>query len=246
MTRVLILGGTCEARALAAGLEPAGDIEVVSSLAGRVREPLLPSGQVRVGGFGGVDGLVRWLGDNRVDLIVDATHPFAARMTQNAAEAAARVGVPMVALQRPGWLGAEREGWTAVDDVESAAAVLPQLGTRAFLTIGRQGVHAFAGLDALWFLVRAIDPPEGPVPPNSELIFARGPFTVGAETALIRRHRIDVLVTKDSGGQATAAKLDAAAALAIPVLLVRRPTLPPGIEVVDDVAGAVSWIESIT
>lgn len=244
MKRVLLLGGTGEARALATALERSTDIQVVSSLAGRVRDPLLPIGDVRVGGFGGAEGLAKWLGDHSVDGIVDATHPFAAQITRNALEAAARVEVPIVVLRRPGWSRMGRQDWSTVRDVDAAAALLPELGTRAFLTIGRQSVHSFAAVRTMWFLVRAIDPPEGPMPPHSQLILARGPFSVAEEAALMRRHRIDVLVTKDSGGAGTAAKLDAAAELGIPVLVVRRPPLPSGASTVADVEEAILWIES--
>ncbi|MGZ3143691.1 cobalt-precorrin-6A reductase [Lentzea chajnantorensis] len=227
---ILILGGTGEARALASR------VTAVSSLAGRVREPRLPAGQVRVGGFGGVDGLAQWLRDNDIHAVVDATHPFAARITANAFEACQRVGVPLLVLRRPGFT--PRPGWTRVDSVADAAAALP--GERVFLTTGRQDLAEFAGCPQ-WFLARMVEPPEPPMPQRIEVLLSRGPFTVEGELALMREHRIDVLVTKDSGGAMTSAKLDAAERLGLPVVVVRRPPLPP-VEAVATVDEAVSWL----
>lgn len=246
MPRILILGGTGEARALAAALTEIPDIQLVSSLAGRVANPTLPAGEVRTGGFGGVDGLAHWIREQSIDAIVDATHPFAAQITKNAAIAAERCGVPLVVLRRPEWQAPGNGRWHVVGDTESAARVLPSLGWRAFLTIGRQGIDAFADLDTMWFLVRSIDPPEGKMPSRSELALARGPFSVAGETSLMRRHRIDVLVTKNSGGEQTAAKLEAAECLDIPVVVIERPPLPAGVATVDDVSGAAAWIAAIT
>lgn len=246
MARILILGGTGEARALAAALADVPGVEAVSSLAGRVRDPRLPVGDVRIGGFGGADGLAEWLRAHPVDAIVDATHPFAAQITRNAADAAHRRGIPLMVLRRPEWSPRPGEHWHGVADLADAAELLPDLGTRAFLTIGRQGVDAFADLRALWFLIRAIDPPDGAMPPQSTVLLARGPFAVADETALMREHRIEVLVTKNSGGGQTDAKLDAARALDVPVLMIRRPPVPPATATVDDVAGAVAWIGALT
>ncbi|AOW92693.1 cobalt-precorrin-6A reductase [Rhodococcus sp. WMMA185] len=244
MARILILGGTGEARALAAALDENPHIEVVSSLAGRTRDPRVPVGEVRVGGFGGADGLGKWLRANPVDAIVDATHPFAVRIAANAVEVAKRCGIPILVLRRPAWVRRAGDDWHEVADVGEAAQLLPQMRSRVFLTVGRQGVEAFAALSSLWFLIRAIDPPDAAMPARSALLLARGPFTEAAEAALMREHRIDVLVTKNSGGDQTRAKLDAARALGIPVVMVRRPPLPSGVPTVDDVAGALAWIGS--
>ncbi|MFC9556502.1 cobalt-precorrin-6A reductase [Rhodococcus sp. NPDC056960] len=246
MARILILGGTGEARALAGALADMPGVEAVSSLAGRVRAPRLPVGDVRVGGFGGADGLAEWLRGHRVDAIVDATHPFAARITTNAADAADRCGIPLVVLRRPAWSSRPGDNWVDAANLAAAAGQLPDLGTRVFLTIGRQEVDAFAGLYAQWFLVRAIDPPDVAMPPQSTLLLARGPFAVADEIALMREHRIDVLVTKNSGGTQTDAKLDAARELGVPVLMVRRPPLPSAAATVEDIAGAVEWIGAVT
>jgi precorrin-6A/cobalt-precorrin-6A reductase len=234
---VLVLGGTAEARRLAAGLVEESGVRIVSSLAGRVREPLLPPGEVRVGGFGGAGALAAWLRERGVVAVVDATHPVAARMSANAAAATAAAGVPLLVLRRPGWT--PEPGWTVVDSLDAAAAALPALGERAFLTTGRGGLAAFAASDR-WFLVRSIDAPEPPAPRRMQVLLARGPFTVEDERDLLRTHAIDVLVTKDSGGPA--GKLEAARAEGVPVLLVARPPVPPGVEMVDTVAGATGWV----
>ncbi len=241
---VLILGGTTEARALATALAAWPDLRVTTSLAGRVTTPARLAGEVRVGGFGGAAGLGAWLREERVDAVVDATHPFASVMSEHAAQAAAGSGVPLVALRRPGWSAGPGDVWHDVGSLPEAGGLLPQLGQRVFLTTGRLGLAAFAGLD-LYFLVRSVDPPEPPMPRRTEVLLARGPFTVTGETELLRTHRIDVLVTKDSGGEATAAKLVAARELGIPVVVVRRPPAPAGVTCVPDVEGALTWLRSV-
>ncbi|MFE2987688.1 cobalt-precorrin-6A reductase [Streptomyces sp. NPDC059262] len=239
---VLILGGTTEARRLAQALT-AGHPgwRVTSSLAGRVARPLLPEGQVRTGGFGGADGLARALRELQVDALIDATHPFAGTISFHAAQAAAMAHVPLLALRRPGWVPAADDDWHHVNSLEEAATALPSLGTRAFLTVGRLGLPPFASIDDVHFLIRSVDAPEPPLPPHSEVLLGRGPFTPDGERELLRTHRIDVLVTKDSGGEATAPKLVAAREARIPVLVVRRPQVPAGVAVVGSVAEAVEW-----
>ncbi|MEU7904549.1 cobalt-precorrin-6A reductase [Actinoplanes sp. NPDC049118] len=238
--RVLVLGGTTEGRALASTCAAVPGLEVISSLAGRTSAPLLPAGEVRIGGFGGVDGLVAYLRAESVDAVVDATHPFAATITGNAAAASSLAGVPLLVLRRPGW--AERPGdvWHRVATLPAAAAALPALGERVFLTTGRQGLAAFAGVDACWFLSRSVQAPVAPVPRRLEVLLDRGPFTAEGERALLARHRIDVLVTKDSGG--SAAKLDAARERGIPVVMVDRPPLPRSVTVAATVEAAAEWL----
>ena len=226
--RVLVLGGTAEARALAARLEARGD-HVTTSLAGRTRHPRLPAGEVRTGGFGGVPGLTTALAD--VDVLVDATHPFAATMTEHAARASSRAGVPLIVLRRPGWTEGPGDRWTRVPSLAAAAAAIPG-GARVLLATGRQGVGAFVDVDA-WFLVRAIEAPEE-LPLRHELVLARGPFALADERALLDAHAITVVVAKDSGG-ATEAKLVAARERSLPVLLVDRPPLPDGVTAVGSV-----------
>ncbi|MDO0924735.1 cobalt-precorrin-6A reductase [Streptomyces sp. TG1A-8] len=232
---VLVLGGTTEARRLAAALTAHPGVRVTTSLAGRVTRPGALEGEVRTGGFGGAAGLADWLRAHEVDALVDATHPFAASITANAARAAAATGVPAVVLRRPGWRPGPGDTWHPVPSLEAAADVLPRLGRRVFLTTGRLGLAAFARPAGLHFVIRSVEPPEPPLPPGSEVLLARGPFTVADETELLRAHRIDVLVTKDSGGGATAAKLTAARDLGLPVVVVRRPPLPDGVQAVPDV-----------
>ncbi len=223
MLTVLVLGGTSEARALAAALVGQPGLRVISSLAGRVRDPVRPAGEVRVGGFGGAAGLADWARTEGVGAVVDATHPFAEKISAHAVAACAQIGLPLLRLARPGWQAEEGDDWHYAATLVDAAAMLPALGTRVFLTTGRQGLPAFAGLDTLWFLIRCVDAPQGPMPANREVLLARGPYQRAAELALMRRFVIDVLVTKDSGGPLTAGKLAAARDLGIPVVMVRRP-----------------------
>ena len=222
MRRLLILGGTGEAAMLARHLTDRPDLDVVSSLAGRVASPALPIGAVRVGGFGGVEGLKAYLVEQRFDVVIDATHPFAARMSLNAAEACRQVPVPLLGFVRPAWEPEPSDRWLPVADMDAAAA---QCRGRVFLTVGRQELAPFAGCDA-WFLIRTIDPPGGSLPPRHALLMARGPFTLAAEIDLLRANAIDLIVSKNSGGPATYAKIAAARALGLPVVMVERPARP--------------------
>ena len=196
---------------------------------------------MRIGGFGGVDGLRRWLRDEHVDAVVDATHPFAATISANAAQAAGRAGVPLLVLRRPGWDA--DPSWDTVPDIASAAAVVKSWpGEGVFLTTGRRDLGAFAADAGHRFLVRTVDPPDGPTPLRMTLILDRGPYTVEGETRLMREHGVGLLVTKDSGGPMTAAKLTAAGDLGVRVVMVARPPLPPGAPVVATVAEARDWL----
>ncbi|MPY54759.1 cobalt-precorrin-6A reductase [Streptomyces acidicola] len=239
---VLVLGGTTEARELAASLATRLGVRVTTSLAGRVSRPAAQAGDVRIGGFGGAEGLAAWLREHEADAVVDATHPFATAITANAARAAAATGVPAVVLRRPGWRPGPGDRWHSADSLPEAATLLPSLGRRVFLTTGRLGLAAFADLAQTYFLVRSVEAPELPLPRHTEVLLARGPFTVDGESALLSEHRIDVLVTKDSGGEATAAKLVAARDLGLPVVVVRRPPLPPGVTAVPGIPQALSWL----
>jgi precorrin-6A/cobalt-precorrin-6A reductase len=238
--RVLILGGTGEARELAAGLRAAGT-DVLSSLAGRTRQPRLPDGPVHTGGFGGPDGLAAFLRDEAITHLIDATHPFADVITANAALAASDAGVPRLVLRQPAW--PLDPSWdTAADISEAAGTVRSWPGEAVFLTTGRRDLAVFAADGGHRFLVRAVDPPEGPVPPRMTLILSRGPYTVAGESALLRDHRISLLVTKNSGGPMTAAKLQAARDLGVQVVMIRRPPLPPGSRVAATIPEALNWI----
>ncbi|MBO1333606.1 cobalt-precorrin-6A reductase [Streptomyces sp. VRA16 Mangrove soil] len=238
---VLILGGTTEARRLAATLHPR--VRVTSSLAGRVAAPRLPAGEVRIGGFGGPEGMARWIGQHAVDAVIDATHPFAERISFNAAGATATAHVPLLALRRPGWVPVAGDDWREAASLDEAADLVRGLGGRVFLTTGRTGLAAFAGIDDAFFLVRSVDASEPPCPPHMEVLLDRGPFTLEGERELIARHRIDVLVTKDSGAAATAAKLTAAREAGIPVVVVRRPPVPQGVAVAATVEEAAHWVQ---
>ncbi|WP_395575978.1 cobalt-precorrin-6A reductase [Streptomyces sp. BK79] len=243
---VLILGGTTEARRLAAELAERPCVRVTTSLAGRVTRPGSLAGEVRTGGFGGAEGLAAWLRGRHVDALVDATHPFAGTITANAVRAAAATGTPAVILRRPGWQAGPGDLWHPVASLAEAADALPALGRRVFLTTGRLGLAAFAHLSGLHFVARSVEPPEPPLPPDTRVLLARGPFTPAGERDLLRAHRVDVLVTKDSGGAATAAKLTAARQLALPVVVVRRPPLPEDADavahVVADVPAVLEWL----
>jgi precorrin-6A/cobalt-precorrin-6A reductase len=219
--RVLILGGTAEARALAAALHARGD-DVLTSLAGAVPEPLRPAGQTRIGRLERPGDLERLAAG--FDAVVDATHPFATEISHLAARAA----VPLLRLARPPWRERPGDRWTRVPGLAAAARAIPA-GARVLLTTGRRDLAAFAPVAHAWFLIRAITPPEPPLPPRHELLLDRGPYTVAGERALIDRHAIDLLVTKDSGGQATEAKLTAARERGLPVIVVDRPPPPPGV-----------------
>jgi len=196
-----------------------------------------------VGGFGGADGLARWLVDERVEVVIDATHPYAERIRSASVQAAAATGLPHLRLERPGWTAQAGDRWLRVADFAAAASTMAEIGRRVFLTTGRQHLDAFMHLSDLWLLARVVDEPDGPVPANMELVRDRGPFTVESETELLTRHRIDVVVTKDSGGGYTAAKLVAARRLCLPVIIIDRPTPIAAPAVVSTVAEALSWLD---
>jgi precorrin-6A/cobalt-precorrin-6A reductase len=231
MTRILILGGTGEARALAGRLAARG-FGVTLSLAGRTRAPALPDCDVRVGGFGGAEGLAAYLRGERVAVLVDATHPFARRISANARAAAERAGVPLLVLARPPWVAVPGDRWTEVTDMAGAAAALGAVPRRVFLAIGRQEVAAFRAAPQHRYLVRSVEPAaEGDMPDGAVGILARGPFDVAAEARLLRAHGIEVVVAKNSGGDATYGKIAAARALGLPVVMVAREGVPGAVSV---------------
>ncbi|GAB2749328.1 cobalt-precorrin-6A reductase [Salinifilum aidingensis] len=242
--RVLLLGGTGEAKQLAHLLDEHDSFHVVSSMAGRVRDPQLPAGEVRIGGFHGAEGLAGWLRDNAIDAVVDATHPFAAKMSASAAQATRETGVAAVVLRRPGWRQRRGDVWHRTPTLDGAAQLLRGLGRRVLLTTGRRSIGAFAGLDAHHFVLRCVDPPEPPVPAHLEVVLDRGPYTVEQEHSLLRSHRVDVLVTKDSGGSMTSAKLTACRELGVPVVLVQRPPVPSGLASAETPEAALEWLRA--
>lgn len=244
-TRLLILGGTTEARRLAERLADRDDLAVTLSLAGRTLDPVKMPVPVRTGGFGGVAGLVAYLGQNAVDGLVDATHPFAAQMSRHAAEAAALAGVPLVALRRPAWEAVEGDCWTEVDSVADAAAALGDAPCRAFLALGRQELAPFEALPQHAYLVRSVDPVEPPLAvPDAVYVTARGPFGVEDDVRLLAEHRIDVVVSKNAGGEASSAKIAAARRLGLPVVMVRRPAVPD-VRAVATVDEAEVWVDHL-
>ncbi|HWI06513.1 MAG TPA: cobalt-precorrin-6A reductase [Solirubrobacteraceae bacterium] len=242
MATVLVLGGTGEARALAAALHEQAGVRVVSTLAGRVADPRLPAGEVRVGGFGGPAGLAGYIAAERVDAVVDATHPFAERMSSSAQEACAAAGTRLLRLERPPFDRDPQIDWREAGSLEQAAALLPAAGRRVFLTTGRQGLAAFAGVGGAFFLIRCVDAPDPEaLPPDHAIVLDRGPFTLEGELGLIDEHALDVLVTKDSGGEMTQAKLAAARARGLPVIVVARPSRPAA-QTVCSVQEALAWL----
>jgi precorrin-6A/cobalt-precorrin-6A reductase len=240
---VLILGGSTEAAELARALAPRDDYDVIVSYAGRTRVRTSTPGEIRVGGFGGTDGLAQYLSTHGIDVVVDATHPFAAHMPQHAADACAATAVARLRLCRPAWSPVRGDRWHDVSNLDAAADFLVSLGERrVFLTTGRQELAPFARVPESWFLVRAIEAPATMPLPRATVVLARGPFDERAEHALMAEHRIEVLVAKNSGGTATAPKLAAARALGIPVVMVTRPPGPKGphAATVDD---ALAWLD---
>jgi precorrin-6A/cobalt-precorrin-6A reductase len=240
---ILILGGTTEARALTEALAQRTDLSVVVSLAGRTAKPANYQVPMRIGGFGGVPGLAAWLTDHRVAALIDATHPYAAQISANAAGAAALTGVPLLALRRPPWTRVGGDHWTEVADSSEAAAALGEAPRRVFLALGRQEVRPFETAPQHQYLIRSVDPIDPPLAlPRVEYRLGRGPFNLADETAMLAHHRIDVVVAKNSGGSATYAKIAAARTLGVPVLMLRRPVLL-FVPEVTPVAAALNWLD---
>jgi precorrin-6A/cobalt-precorrin-6A reductase len=243
MRRILILGGTAEARQLAARLGQRRDLAVTLALAGRTANPAAQAVPVRIGGFGGAQGLARHLVAGRIDALIDATHPYAAIMSANAACAAAAAGVPLLALWRPPWTPVAGDRWIEVADVRAAVAALGDRPRRIFLALGRKDLAPFADAPQHHYLLRSVDPVEPPLAvPHASYIVARGPFTECGDRALLTAHAIESVVAKNSGGSATYGKIAAARALALPVIMLRRPPLPqvPAVATIDAVA---AWID---
>ncbi len=225
MKRILILGGTTEARQLAGRLAATADVTL--SLAGRTENPVAQGVPVRVGGFGGAEGLATYLGENRIDLLIDATHPYAARISANAAQAAQLSSVPGIALRRPAWQQVAGDRWTLVNSPAEAAVLLGPRPRKVFLALGRQELAPFETAPHHAYLVRSVDPVEPPLAvPSATYVLARGPFSEADDRALLETHAIDAIVAKNSGGQATYGKIAAARALGIDVFLISRPQLP--------------------
>jgi precorrin-6A/cobalt-precorrin-6A reductase len=242
---LLILGGTTEASDLGRALAGDRRVRATISLAGRTQRPLPQPLPARVGGFGGVEGLSRYLTDHRIDALVDATHPFAARITANAISAARMAGAKLLVVIRPAWLPAPGDNWTMVPDMAAAATALGDTPRRVLLTVGQKDLSPFRAVPWHHFVLRSVDPPPpDAVPPDVTVLAARGPFLETDEHRLLVEHGIDVIVTKNSGGAATQAKLVAARKLGLPVVMVERRPLPQA-ETVGSIADVLAWLERL-
>jgi precorrin-6A/cobalt-precorrin-6A reductase len=241
--RVLILGGTTEGYELAEALARDKRFVATYSLAGRTKTPLLPGGSTRVGGFGGAQGLAAWLRADGVAAVVDATHPYAARISANATEATDALGVPLLRLDRPEWRAKPGDDWRVVPSAGAAVEALGATPRRVFLAIGRTDLAVFRAAPQHGYVIRSVDAPDADsMPPDSTVILERGPFAIDAEVALMQARAIDTIVCKNSGGEAAYGKIAAARQLGIPVVMIRRPPLPAA-AVCTDVASAVAWLE---
>jgi precorrin-6A/cobalt-precorrin-6A reductase len=242
--RLLILGGTTEASSLVRRIAGRTDLEPVLSFAGRTQSPVAPPIPFRIGGFGGVAGLEAYLAEHGTRAVIDATHPFAAQMSRNAAAACGRMGIPLAVFTRPAWRRQDGDRWTSVAGMAEAPAALGGRPRRVFLTIGGLQLAAFADAPQHHYIVRTIDPPDAVrLLPSHRLILARGPFTVADEIALMRDEQVNALVTKNSGGSATEAKLTAARALGIEMIVVERPAAG-AVPEYDTLDGILAWIGS--
>jgi precorrin-6A/cobalt-precorrin-6A reductase len=241
--RILILGGTTEARQLAERLAGRMDFAVTLSLAGRTAAPARQAVPVRIGGFGGAEGLADYLAGERIEALIDATHPYAAVISANAAEAARQTGMPLLALRRSGWVPVAGDRWSEVADVVGAVSALGEASRRVFLALGRKEIAPFAAAPQHHYLVRSVDPVVPPLAvPHAAYITGRGPFDETHERMLLAQHRIDVIVAKNSGGAATYGKIVAARVLGLPVIMLRRPALPE-VETAETVEAALAWLD---
>ena len=242
MATILILGGSSEGFELAERLDAMPGLTPLTSFAGRTSSRRAVAGAHRIGGFGGVDGLVSFLDKNRIAALIDATHPFAARISANAARAAQMAHVPCLHVCRPPWRPGPGDDWRMAASMDEAAALIPAGKRPVFLTIGRLGLAAFARRRDVRFIARVIDPPDLAEPfAHLQLVQARGPFRLEDERAFLRKHDIGCLVTKNSGGAAAAPKLQAARELGLPVILVTPPPPPPGRRAAS-VDEAIKWL----
>jgi precorrin-6A/cobalt-precorrin-6A reductase len=243
MARLLILGGTAEARNLAGRLAGRSDLDVTLSLAGRTASPATQPVPVRSGGFGGVAGLADYIEKQRVDALIDATHPYAIVISANAAAAARRANVPFVALRRPPWIAVAGDRWTEVSNVRDAVRTFGQVAQRVFVTLGRNELAPFEGAPQHYYLIRSVDPVDPPLAlPHASYVTGRGPFGEADDRALMAAHRIEVVIAKNSGGTATYGKIAAARALGIGVIILRRPPAPDG-PAVGTVEEAIAWLD---
>jgi precorrin-6A/cobalt-precorrin-6A reductase len=243
MRRILILGGTTEARRLAQRLASRHDLAVTLSLAGRTVNPVAQPVPVRSGGFGGAEGLAAHLAAERIDALIDATHPYAAIIAANAARAALSTGVPLLALRRPPWVAVAGDRWIEAADASAAVRALGDAPRRVFLALGRNDIAPFVQAPQHYYLVRSVDPVEPPLRvPQASYVTGRGPFTQADDRALLVAHGIEIVVCKNSGGDATYGKIAAARLLGLEVIMLRRPVLP-AVSAVETIADALAWID---
>jgi precorrin-6A/cobalt-precorrin-6A reductase len=243
--KLLILGGSGEAAGLARALEGDARYDVTLSLAGKTSEPVALPGRLLTGGFGGAEGLARVLGQERFVVVIDATHPFAVQMKANVIQAARAAGVKLLAIRRPPWAQRQGDRWIMVESIEAAADAIGEKPRRVFLTTGRMELAPFRSAPQHFYIVRSVEAPSPrELPPRVELIAARGPFKLEDEKALLAERKIEVIVTKNSGGVGAEAKLEAARALSLPVIMVTRPDLPDAPSV-ETVAEALAWLERV-
>ena len=241
--RILILGGTAEARRLADALAARPGLSVMLSLAGRTAEPLSLPVPVRRGGFGGAEGLAEYLRAERINLLIDVTHPYADAISANAARAAELAGVKLLAIRRPPWRRVDGDNWIEVADSAQAAQALGAAPRRVFLALGRNDLQPFAAAPQHFYLIRSVDPVEPPLAvPHARYVTARGPFSETEDRALLEEHRIEIVVAKNSGGDATHGKIAAARRLGLPVVMLARPALP-GVPSVATVEEALAWLD---
>jgi precorrin-6A/cobalt-precorrin-6A reductase len=241
--QILILGGTTEAYQLASLAAQIPDCRITTALAGRTQAPRIPSGDLTMGGFGGIEGLVHYLQTHEITELVDATHPFATQISNHAAIAAAHVHIPYLRLVRPAWDPVPGDRWVDVANLEAAATLVPQMGQRVFLSIGRQDLSHFINVKHVWFLMRRVDPPDpSHVYPEGVQLVQRGPFTLSNERSLLQHYGIEAVVSKNSGGDATYAKIAAARELGLPVIMVQRPPLEVHSSVTS-VEAALAWLQ---
>ncbi len=243
MARILILGGTAEARQLAGRLAGRASLDITLSLAGRTASPAAQPVPVRVGGFGGAEGLANYLVSERIDALIDATHPYANVISANAVAAARRSGVPLVALRRPPWVAVSGDRWIEVSDVREAMHALDQTPRRVFVALGRNELAPFCNAPQHYYLIRSVDPVDPPLPlSHVGYVTGRGPFSEAEDRGLMAEHRIDVVVAKNSGGPATYGKIAAARALGVDVIMLRRPAAPDGAAVAT-IEDAIAWLD---
>lgn len=241
--KILVLGGTTEARQLCERLAGRPDVSVTLSLAGRTAAPLAQAVPTRSGGFGGAEGLATWLREEQIDVLVDATHPYAAVMSMNAAGAARLAQVRLLALRRPPWTAVPGDRWTEVADAADAVRALGAAPHRVFLALGRNDLKPFAAAPQHHYLIRSVDKVDPPLEvPHADYLLGRGPFSESADRDLLTVHRIEIVVAKNSGGKATYGKIAAARALGLTVIVLRRPALPevPSVTTVEE---AMAWLD---